>query len=418
MFGIKSYFLKKINLKFNKVVNLNQISENGLSYIDKKLTEIAIFRQLTDENWDKQIQTPVSAYTNPESRKIAKIISKFNPNNLGNWSEEKVFHLSGLLEKKIIEYSIKLIKTNKKEIGGYLTTGGTEANIFAMWLGRNLLKKSIKTKQILVLKTSLTHYSIEKAIDLVGLNYIDISINSKNWGMSIKDLEGTIKREYKKGQRGFLIPLTLGYTITGSDDPIKEINDLINKLKKQYKQIKFFCWVDAAFSGIIKPFTEEEFSPFSNNNIQAFLTDFHKVMAVPYNSGVILYRKKLIKNIENEVAYIGKKDRTLLGSRSGNSAIITWFTIVSLGQKKIKKIIDKSLEDKKNFIKKIQKKIPDIQIINQKNNIQIGLITNRKNQKKILNKMNLEEIKQKIVVNGKNKKISIYKIYFLPFFKN
>ncbi|MFZ5438259.1 MAG: pyridoxal-dependent decarboxylase [Patescibacteria group bacterium] len=322
------------------------------------------------------------------------------------------------MEKKIIDYLVKLLKAKNKEMGGYLTSGGTEANIFAMWLGRNSLQKSIKTNQIIVLKTSLTHYSIEKATDLVGLNYTDISIDSKFWGMSLKNLEETIKKEYKKGKKGFLIPLTLGYTITGSDDPIKEINNLINKLKNQYKEIKFFCWIDAAFSGIVKPFLEENFTPFSYNNIQAFLTDFHKVMAVPYQSGIIIYRKNLIKNIENEVTYIGRKDTTLLGSRSGSSAIITWFTLISLGQDKIIKIIEQAIKEKNIFIKQIQKKIPNIKIINQKSNIQIGLVANSKNQKNILNKMNLEETKQKILLNGKNKKISIYKIYFLPFFKN
>jgi len=163
---------------------------------------------------------------------------------------------------------------------------------------RNLLNKKLKTNQIVVIKTGLTHYSITKAANITDIDVTETSLSSNDWGMSPVFLEKTIKKEYQKGKRGFLIPLTLGYTITGSDDPIEEIDKIIIKIQKELVDTSFFCWIDAAFSGIIKPFTENNFSPFSYKNIHAFLTDFHKFPSFPYSSGVVIYKKNLIKNIE------------------------------------------------------------------------------------------------------------------------
>ena len=417
MLGIKTFILKKINSNFEKILKEKSFPKKSSSFIQKQLISWLITRKLKIENSDKQIQTPISQFTHPLSREIRKKLLPFNPNNLGNWLEEKPFHLSGILERKIIRYTINLLSGKQSELGGYLTSGGTESNLFIMWMGRNLLKKKLGVNQMIVIKTGLTHYSITKSADIVNIDITETSISLENWGMDPAFLEKTIKKEYKNGKRGFLIPLTLGYTITGSDDSIDKTGEIIAKLKTKFPDIAFFCWIDAAFSGIIKPFVEKSFSPFSHKYISAFLTDFHKFPAFPYPSGIVLYKKNLIQNIEKKVAYIGANDSTLLGSRSGVSAILTWYCLRMIGKNGFKKMIKESLKQKQIKIEEIKNKCSNIQIITQKNSVQAGIYSTNDKDKATLKKMGLEPTEQEISLSGKRKKVLIYKLYFLPFFK-
>ena len=417
MLGIKTFLIKKINSNFEEILKNNSFPKKNSSFIKKQIISWSIIKKLKKENSNKQIQIPVSQFTHPFSRDILQKILSFNPNNLGNWIENKPFQLSGLLERKIIKYVINILSGNQSLLGGYLTSGGTESNLLMMWMGRNLFKKKLKVDQMIVIKTSLTHYSIAKSADITNIDITNTSISSKDWGMDSGYLKKTIKKKYKNGKRGFIIPLTLGYTTTGSDDPVEQIDKLIERLKKELPKSKFFCWIDAAFSGIIKPFTEKNFAPFKYKNISAFITDFHKFPAFPYPSGVVLYKKSLSKNIKRKVPYIGMNDSTLLGSRPGISAISTWYCITILGEKGFKKMIEKSLKEKNRKILEIKTKCSDVKIITQENSVQIGIISKNKKDKLILKKIGLKPVKQKIILDGKKKEIFIYKLYFLPFFE-
>lgn len=417
MLGIKTYLLKKISSKFEDILRENSFPKNNLSFIQEKIISWSIVKKLKEESNRRKYQTPVSQFTHPLFRKITKKILQFNPNNLGNWLEVKPFNLSGLLERKIVNYVIDLISGKKNKLGGYLASGGTESNLFMMWMGRNLLKKKLKVDKMLVLYTGLTHYSIYKSANITNIDTLEVSISSKNWGMDPKELKRTIIKEYKKGKSGFLIPLTLGYTITGSDDPIADINDLVTDLKKELPNSMFFCWIDAAFSGIIKPFSSERFEPFSYSNIDGFLTDFHKFPAFPYPSGIVLYKKKLIKHIEQKVSYIGMNDSTLLGSRTGITAISTWYCLRILNKNGFEKMIKKSLKEKNEFISQINKSCPKSIIITQKNSVQAGILSTNILEDSLLKKMGLHPTEQKIILDNKNKKIKLYKLYFLPHFE-
>ena len=415
--GIKTFVYKKLNSKFEKFLKASTFPKKNISFFQKKIIQFVILKKLNNENWDKQIQLPISQFTHPLFIEILKKIIPYNPNNLGNWSNEKPFNISGLMEKKIVQYMSNLLTNKKTELGGYITSGGTESNLFSMWLGKKYLKKYLKIEQLIVIHTGLTHYSISKSADITNLDIVETSLSSNNWGMSPIFLEKTVKKEYEKGKKGFLIPLTLGYTITGSDDPIKEIDETITKLKEKFPEIRFFCWIDAAFSGIIKPFVETNFHPFSYKNISTFLTDFHKFPAFPYPSGIILYKKNLIKNIQKKVSYIERDDTTILGSRSGTMSIAIWYCLKILNRNGFKKIIEKSLKEKNIFIKKITNQYPKIKIITQSNSVQAGIFSTSKDERSFLRNMGLKFTKQNIILDGKRNTVSVYKLYFLPFFK-
>ena len=49
------------------------------------------------------------------------------------------------------------------DIDGYVTQGGSEGNLMGLWVGRNLLRASKNAgKNVCLLKTRLTHFSVDK----------------------------------------------------------------------------------------------------------------------------------------------------------------------------------------------------------------------------------------------------------------
>ena len=70
-----------------------------------------------------------------------------NPNNIGCHTlgkSEEAFKGSQELEREIIQVlAVDIFKAKENEYDGYIATGGTEANIQALWVYRNLYKKEL-----------------------------------------------------------------------------------------------------------------------------------------------------------------------------------------------------------------------------------------------------------------------------------
>lgn len=352
---------------------------------------------------------------NKTAIKIWELLLPYNPNNIGNWSSsiKRHYHQTGVIERELINQMIDLYKGNLSSLEGYVTSGGTESNIFCSWLGRKYIEeKGIKKEKICLLKTSLTHYSVVKAADVAGIPSLAVPINENTWSMDVKFLRKKIAILYKKGYRGFLFPLTLGYTLTGTHDPYEKICEEISKIKSDFKKLETFIWIDAAINGLVEPFINNNFSPFSINEIQAILTDFHKLGFVPYSAGVLIYRRKLRKLIERDIDYLPIRDNTLLGSRSGIPAVACWAVIQKLGKEGFLKNIKNSQKRRKNFINEY-KSYQGIKLISNPKSISLGILTkNKKHQNSLERKFGIHFNNIKIDFTDQKRLVSIGKMFF------
>jgi len=347
--------------------------------------------------------------------KVWQKILPYNPNNLGNWSikEIKPDQETSVIERELIWQMIDLYGGSKNDLEGYVTSGGTESNIFSSWLGRKFFEsKNIKKEKIILVKTSLTHYSIEKAADIIGVETFITPLNEEDWKMDVNGLEKSIRELKKQGYKGFLMPLTLGYTLTGTFDPFEEICGVMRRLKKDFQDIEFFLWLDAAINGLIEPFLNESFKPFKHPEIKTFLTDFHKFGFTPIPAGIILYRKELRELIEKQIDYLSEKDNTLLGTRSGIAPVACWAIINYLGKNGFKKIILKRIKKKDDFIKE-NKDIKGIDFISCSHNLNCGILVKKSfRDKKWVKKagLNFREIEVKFVHS--KRKLLMSKAFF------
>lgn len=293
--------------------------------------------------------------TNPHPLAIEAIIKflPYNKNNIGTHTHFDNPHGLAKLEKEVVLMLGNLMGLDS--VDGYITQGGTEGNIMGLWIGRNMLRDNAGPNKICLLKTSLTHYSIDKAADILAIEkVVNIPLNDE-YGMNSAGLEKNIKSLSQEGYNKFLIALTLGYNTTGTLDPVDEIDVVILRLEKELG-IKTYVHLDAAIGGLIYPFVAERPFDFHYASVQSISLDMHKTGFVPHTAGVFLCRKNLQQYVERAVPYFRQmKDDSLSSSRPAAAAAGCWSVINALGKEGFRKVVKEELELKNYFLSLLKK---------------------------------------------------------------
>ncbi len=223
-----------------------------------------------------------------------------DPYQKGNYGMD-----SKLIEKDIIALFAKNFGLNEGEYWGYITSGGTESNYWAIREGFN----SFPDGKLYF--SSNAHYSVEKFVknnEKIVYNYQTIECNNDGTICTDK-LLNSIEQDYKKGVKGAVIVLTWGTTCHGSIDEVKKITDYLNN-----KNIPYYCHLDAAnFGGIPEnQINSPVLKDVKTLNINSLSISLHKYLGMPRVNGILMAFSKADRNI---VEYIGQEDSTYLGSR-------------------------------------------------------------------------------------------------------
>ncbi|MFH1564786.1 MAG: pyridoxal-dependent decarboxylase [bacterium] len=258
------------------------------------------------------------------------------------------------MEKEVVYMVAELLGAEPEKTDGYISTGGTEANIMGLWIGRNKLQNQSHSKKIAVISSFLCHYSIHKGCNLLGISESSNKdgsgfhlLGTDNKGkILLSQIHKTIEGCLKNGVNNFIIVGTAGTTLLGSVDSITEINELIKSTEKHHPSANFFFHVDACFGGFVIPFLEDaQKIGFDCDKVDSIAIDPHKIGMTPFPAGIFLCRKNLQKYIERKVGYLhGGCDDTLCGSRPGAVAAACWAIFKHLGYEGYAEIISKCME--------------------------------------------------------------------------
>lgn len=349
--------------------------------------------------------------------KVWNKLLPYNPNNLGNWSKLKYTDVFGTqkTEWMLIRMMINLYGGKQSDWEGYVTSGASDSNLYAMWLGRNYLLRNCNIDQICVIQNDLAHYSVPKSADILNLDIFNSEISRDTWVFDLDSLEKNIKSKISKGYKSFILPLTSGYAQTGTSDNYKDVIDLLKRIKKTNK-INYFVFIDAALNGLITPFIDNNYQPLRSGGVDSINVDFHKFGMVPFPCGIVLYHKRFRKSIESSVPFLKDSDSTLSGSRSGISPTAALMVLISLGKIGFEKAIDRSIKYKNKFIEKLRSKkseYRDIEIINDKNSLTIGLVSKKPLSHDYLVKMGLYSHRSLYHFKDRKEYLYIYKATFI-----
>jgi len=314
----KHYTKKEQNRKIDEALekNVNFLTDVSLGLPASKLDEMVFSSDASYLNDSPLLRTFVN-----------------NPNHIGchtTGSSENAFAGTHQLEREVLEVLAVDIFKCTAEFDGYIATGGTEANIQALWIYRNLYKREFNAKQedIVVVYSEDSHYSMPKGANILNLDTAIIPVDFLTRKIKEEELEKIILKLKDQGKKYFIVVANMGTTMFGSvDNPDTYANLLIKH------NIEFKIHIDGAFGGFIYPINTEKTSVnFSNKHISSITIDAHKMLQAPYGTGVFLCRKGLIENVlTKEAQYVTGMDLTLSGSRAGASAIAVWMILFSYG---------------------------------------------------------------------------------------
>lgn len=257
-----------------------------------------------------------------------------NPNHIGCHTlgtSEKAFKGTQQIERAVLNViAVDIFKAQPNSFDGYISPGGTEANVQAIWMYRNffMYQKGAKLNEIAILASEDTHYSIPKAANLLMLDWIKIPVSFEKREIDTVVLEQKIIEAKQNGIKYFIAVSNMGTTMFGSVDNPEEYTTALEKQQVEYK-----LHIDGAYGGFVYPFSNEKSTiNFSNPKISSITIDAHKMLQAPYGTGIFICRKGLIENVlTKEAEYVEGMDLTLCGSRSGSNAVAVWMILFTYG---------------------------------------------------------------------------------------
>jgi glutamate/tyrosine decarboxylase-like PLP-dependent enzyme len=257
-----------------------------------------------------------------------------NPNHIGCHTlgkSESFFKGTQAIERELLDIcAVDILKGEKGEYDGYVASGGTEANIEAIWIYRNYFRVEHKAKfsEIAIVCSEDSHYSMDKAGNLLTLDLCEIPVDENTRELSREGVEEVLQKAMDDGKKYFIVVCNMMTTMFGSVDDIDILTDSLQKLSCNFK-----LHVDGAYGGFYYPFSNEASAlTFQNPNISSFTLDAHKMAQAPYGTGIFLVRKNLIHYVNTmEASYVEGEDFTLIGSRSGANAIGAWMILSKFG---------------------------------------------------------------------------------------
>ena len=239
----------------------------------------------------ERVLTSMCTEPHPRAREAAERFLATNPGDPGT------YETIAALEREAVELLGTI--TGLSEPAGYVTSGGTEANVQAMRIARNRADTTTPN----VVAPASAHFSFTKAAEVLGVELRTAPVSDHR-----ADAEA-MKRLVDDDT--VAVVGVAGSTEYGVVDPIPALADIA-------ADAGALCHVDAAWGGFYLPFTDHEWR-FDHADIDTMTIDPHKVgrAAVPAG-GLLARREELLEELTIETPYLESTSQvTLTGTRSG-----------------------------------------------------------------------------------------------------
>jgi histidine decarboxylase len=247
-----------------------------------------------------------------------------NANNIGDpWRSTNYTQNTHAIECEVVSEFARLTEAPAGEFWGYITNGGTEGNMYGLYLARELHPGGM------VYFSEDTHYSVAKILRLQNMR--NIMIRSLADGtMDLEDLRETVRIHRDVPP---IIFANVGTTMKGAIDDIAGIHALMADLAIT----RYYIHADAALSGMILPFVENPPAWNFAHGVDSMSISGHKMIGAPMPCGVALAKKSHVERIARSVEYVGVMDTTITGSRNAITPLMLWTAFRRLGDAGMKR---------------------------------------------------------------------------------
>lgn len=234
---------------------------------------------------------------------LASLVSAFMNNGMG------VYEMGSsptAIERLVVEVFANAIGYDMRA-GGFLTSGGTLANLTALLTARNLYKeKNIweegsRNRKLALMVSDQAHYCVDRAARIMGLGkegVIHIKTNEQ-YQAKVESLEEAYVKATKEGFEIFAIVGSAGTTSTGSYDPIEQMGSFA-------KEKNIWFHVDGAHGGAVV--FSEKYKLLAKGIAMAdsVIIDCHKMLMAPAILTTLVYKdgNKAYQTFSQDAKYL------------------------------------------------------------------------------------------------------------------
>jgi glutamate decarboxylase len=251
---------------------------------------------------------------------------------------------------------------NSQSTLGILTSGGTTANIAAMWCARNAVlgakddffgveKEGLTAalnfygyKGAVIIGSELMHFSFDKAADLLGIGnrgLIKVPVDSNN-RVKVRSLRQAVAKSREQNLCILAIIGIAGTTDSGGVDSLLDIAEIAHEANVNFH-------VDAAWGGPLVFSQQHRHKLAGIEQANSVTIDGHKQLYLPMGIGMLFLREpQMAQSIEKQASYTMRKGsfdlgkRALEGSRPG-MALFLHAGLNLIGSKGYEFLIDEGI---------------------------------------------------------------------------
>ncbi|HEX2090818.1 MAG TPA: aminotransferase class V-fold PLP-dependent enzyme [Longimicrobiaceae bacterium] len=213
---------------------------------------------------------------------------------------------------------------------GVVTSGGTIANLTALWCARNAALGPSEGfagveqegmaaalhhhgyRRAVVIGSALMHYSFDKAADYLGLgvrNVVRVPVGRRH-GVDVAAMRREMERCRAEGALVLALVGVAGSTDSGSIDPLEEVAELAREAGAHFH-------VDAAWGGALLFSRRHRGKLAGIDRADSVTIDPHKQLYTPLGTGLLFFRDPgLARTVEKHARYILRRGSADLGRRS------------------------------------------------------------------------------------------------------
>jgi histidine decarboxylase len=300
-------------MKHTSMTEVHQELEEFLAYVKHHSNHVMGYPAARDYNYD-----------------ALKPFLDYSLNNVGDpFVNSTNKDNSRHFEREVLAFWAELLRAPEDNWWGYVTNGGTEGNLYGLYLARELYPKGV------VYYSQDTHYSVSKNLHFLNMRNIMIR-SQKNGEIDYEDLRETLRVNRDVPP---IIFANIGTTMTEAKDDITKIQGIMRDMAIP----SYYIHSDAAMCGAMAPFMKNKPSFDFADGADSISISGHKFIGSPIPCGLVLARKSHVNRIARSVAYIGNLDTTVTGSRNGLTPLILWYAMKRLGKEGLTKRVNDSL---------------------------------------------------------------------------
>jgi histidine decarboxylase len=211
-----------------------------------------------------------------------------------------------------------------------VTNGGTEGNTYGLYVARSLYPEG------LVYLSEAAHYSVRKAVDLLGLRAVTVRTTDSG-ELDYDDLHRVMGR---LRDRPAIVVANIGTTMTEAVDDVGRIKLVLRELALP----DHYVHSDAALAGMPLAMLDDPPRFDLADGADSICVSGHKFIGAPFPCGVVVLRRSLRNRIGRTVAYTGSPDATISGSRNGHAALLLWYALRRHGLAGLRKRAEQARE--------------------------------------------------------------------------